>query len=226
MLFSLLYFLVRRLLGTGSRPQDEKDIELLVLRHEVKVLQRQGNALVSIVLTDSCWRRQAGLCQEACGPHSSSGPRPCSLAPGARQAQVDMQEEESPGPAADRARSPGPHRPVGPGEPPVGLPAHPRRAVEAGHPGLRDDGPVDPAPPRPSPCSPKDRPNLDPVPPVTGGGHPCLRFLHRRDDQAEDDLRPLLHRASEPESARGGRHRAPRLGVGNPAGEEPRDRRT
>ncbi len=41
MLFSLLYFLVRRLLGTESCPQDEKDIELLVLRHEVKVLQRE-----------------------------------------------------------------------------------------------------------------------------------------------------------------------------------------
>ena len=41
MLFSLLYFLVRRLLGAGSHLQDEKDIELLVLRHQVKVLQRQ-----------------------------------------------------------------------------------------------------------------------------------------------------------------------------------------
>ncbi len=41
MLFSLLYVLVRRLLGAGSRLQDEKDIELLVLRHQVKVLQRQ-----------------------------------------------------------------------------------------------------------------------------------------------------------------------------------------
>jgi transposase InsO family protein len=41
MLLSLLYFLVRRLLGTGSRQQDERDIELLVLRHQVKVLQRQ-----------------------------------------------------------------------------------------------------------------------------------------------------------------------------------------
>jgi putative transposase len=30
-----------RLLGAGSRPQDEKDIELLVLRHQVKVMQRQ-----------------------------------------------------------------------------------------------------------------------------------------------------------------------------------------
>ena len=41
MLFSLLYFLVRRLLGAGGRLQDEKDIELLVVRQQVKVLQRQ-----------------------------------------------------------------------------------------------------------------------------------------------------------------------------------------
>jgi hypothetical protein len=40
MLFSLLYLLVRRLLGARGRLQDEKDIELLVLRHQVKVLQR------------------------------------------------------------------------------------------------------------------------------------------------------------------------------------------
>ena len=41
MLFSLLYCLVRRLLGTGAPRPDERDIELLVLRHQVKVLQRQ-----------------------------------------------------------------------------------------------------------------------------------------------------------------------------------------
>ena len=41
MLFSLLYFLVRRLLGAGGRQQVEREIELLVLRHQVKVLQRQ-----------------------------------------------------------------------------------------------------------------------------------------------------------------------------------------
>jgi hypothetical protein len=40
-LLSLVYFLVARLLGAGSRLQDEKDIELLVLRHQVKVMQRQ-----------------------------------------------------------------------------------------------------------------------------------------------------------------------------------------
>jgi len=41
MLFSLVYFLVRLLLGVGSGLQDAKDIELLVLRHQVKVMQRQ-----------------------------------------------------------------------------------------------------------------------------------------------------------------------------------------
>jgi putative transposase len=41
MLFSLLYFLVRRVLGSGGRRAHERDIELLVLRHQVKVLQRQ-----------------------------------------------------------------------------------------------------------------------------------------------------------------------------------------
>jgi hypothetical protein len=41
MLFSLLYFLVRPLLGPGGRRAEERDIELLVLRHQVRVLQRQ-----------------------------------------------------------------------------------------------------------------------------------------------------------------------------------------
>jgi hypothetical protein len=41
MLFSLVYFLVGRVLGTGRRPNEGREIELLVLRHQMKVLQRQ-----------------------------------------------------------------------------------------------------------------------------------------------------------------------------------------
>src|SRR5665811_975235 len=41
MLFSLLYFLVCRLLGAGGHRAEEREVELLVLRHQVKVLQRQ-----------------------------------------------------------------------------------------------------------------------------------------------------------------------------------------
>jgi hypothetical protein len=40
-LISLLCFLVRQLLGAGARDEDHKEIEPLVLRHPVKVLQRQ-----------------------------------------------------------------------------------------------------------------------------------------------------------------------------------------
>jgi putative transposase len=41
MLFSLVYFLVGRILGTGQRPNEGRQIELLVLRHQMRVLQRQ-----------------------------------------------------------------------------------------------------------------------------------------------------------------------------------------
>ena len=41
MLFSLIYFLVGRIFGTGQRPNEGREIELLVLRHQVRVLQRQ-----------------------------------------------------------------------------------------------------------------------------------------------------------------------------------------
>ena len=40
MLFSLVYFLVGRVLGAGRRRDEGREIELLVLRHQVKVLQR------------------------------------------------------------------------------------------------------------------------------------------------------------------------------------------
>ena len=41
MLYSLLYLILRRVLGMGRSAEEERDIELLVLRHQVKVLQRQ-----------------------------------------------------------------------------------------------------------------------------------------------------------------------------------------
>jgi len=41
MLFSLVYFLVGRALGARPRSGEQRDIELLVLRHQVRVLQRQ-----------------------------------------------------------------------------------------------------------------------------------------------------------------------------------------
>ncbi len=40
MLFSPFYVMVRRLVGSGTRSDDSRDIEILVLRHQLKVLRR------------------------------------------------------------------------------------------------------------------------------------------------------------------------------------------
>ena len=44
MLFALLYFVLRRLIGfaEGSKEDQSKDVEILVLRHQLKVLRRQA----------------------------------------------------------------------------------------------------------------------------------------------------------------------------------------
>jgi putative transposase len=112
MLFSLLYSLVRRLLGAGGRLQDEQDVEVLVVRHQVKVLQRQVKrprlnrldrvflAAASRAMTRSSW--------------SSFVVRPETLLRWHRELvrkKWTHREDGSPRPAGDRARRPGPHRP-------------------------------------------------------------------------------------------------------------------
>ena len=199
MLFSLLYLLVRRLLGAGSRLQDEKDIELLVLRHQVKVLQRQVKrprlhrldrvllAAASRAMTRSIWssfvvrpetllRWHRELVRKKWTYRRRGHPGRPPIEPEVRDLIVRL-GRENPRWGYQRIRG---------------------ELDEARDQDLRDDGPDDPAAPRPSPCSPPGRPNLDRVPPVTGGGDPRDRLLHRADDQAEDDLRPVLHRASDP----------------------------
>ena len=91
MLFSLLYFLVRRLLGAGSHLKDEKDIELLVLRHQVKVLQRQVTHprlhRPDRVLFDG---REQGDDKEHLVLVRGEAGDPAPLASGARQEEVDI----------------------------------------------------------------------------------------------------------------------------------------
>src|SRR5664280_1428485 len=155
--------------------------------------------------------------------HRAAGD-PAALASGTRPEEVDIQEDRSPRSTAGRRRCPGPHRPARPREPPLGVPADPRRDAQARDQDLRDDGPDDPAPRRARPSSPPGRPDMDRVPAATGGGDPRDRLLHRRDDQPQNALRPVLHRALDPARVRGRRHREPRLRLGYPAGAEPRHR--
>ena len=222
MLFSLVYFLVGRVLGTGQRPDEGREIELLVLRHQVRVLQRQVKRprlrrLDRLLLAAASKAMPRGQWSSFVLRPRDSPP----LAPGARPQEVDIQEERPPRPATDRPRGQRPGRPVGPGESPVGLPAHPRRAAEAGHRGLGDDRADDPAPPRLGSGSTPVRPDVDRVPPLASLRHPGLRSVHRGDAPAEDALCRVLHRGLDEASARGGRDGTSRLCVSHAAGQEP-----
>ncbi len=113
-------------------------------------------------------------------------------------------------------------RPLAPGEPPLGLRPDRRRAAQARDPRRRDDDP-EPAPDRASGSRPAaDRTELDRVPPGLGERDHRLRLLHRRDGLTADALCPLLHRARQPADPPERLHRAARLGVGHPAGPQPR----
>ena len=208
MLFSLLYFLVRRLLGAGGRLQDEKEVELLVLRHQVKVLQRQ----VKRPRLNRLDRVFLAAASRAMGRSSWSSfvVRPETLLRWHREL----------------VRKKWTHRRTGhPGRPPIELHVRdliirlgrenprwgyrriPRGAAQARDQGLCDDGPDDPAAIWPEPCSPPGRPNMD----LSSCGHrrrgssrPTSSPSRR---SAQDDLRPVLHRALDPARAPRRRHR-------------------
>jgi hypothetical protein len=75
MVWSLLYTLTRRAFGLmvlGARGEAAKDVELLVLRHEVAVLRRQvAPARRCSRPTGCCWPRCPGGCRGPGGRRSS-----------------------------------------------------------------------------------------------------------------------------------------------------------
>src|SRR5674476_853722 len=212
MLFSLLYFLVRRLLGAGGRLQDEKEVELLVLRHQVKVLQRQVKrprlnrldrvflAAASRAMTRSSWssfvvrpetllRWHRELVRKKWTYRRTGQPGRPPVDPDVRDLVVRLGREN---PRWGYQRIRGELLKLG-----IRISATTVRTILLRH-------GMNPAPRRAGPTWTR-------VPAVTGSGDPRDRFLHRRDDQPQDALRPVLHRALEPARAAGRRHREPRL---------------
>src|SRR6266542_3508158 len=138
-----------RLLAQLGRGDASKDLEILVLRHQLSVLRRQIPrprlepadrallAAVSRVLPEAAGRRRVDLPSWTGTTAIGSG-----------------------GPAADR--------PPGQGEPTLGLPAHPRGAPPAWCAGLGHHDPHDAAPSWLGPDAAADGHHLAGVPPPTG----------------------------------------------------------
>ncbi len=121
MLFSLLYVLFRRILGTGGGPDLERDVEVLVLRHQLRVLRRKvrrprlrrldrvflaaaSRALPRTLLPSFIVRPETLL-------------RAAPVAPRTGEEEMDVQEEGPPREAGARCRDQRPHPAHGPGEP-------------------------------------------------------------------------------------------------------------
>ena len=170
-MWSLVYLVVRalvRLLVSGGRPDRDdgaKDLEILVLRHQLRVLQRtagrpQLRTIDRVLLAAA----------------SRAIPRdrwvaflvtPATLLRWHRELvkrKWTYRRTGRPGRPPIDPGDPCAHPPAGPGEPPLGLRPDRGRAPQARDPRQRDDDP-DPAPDRPARSRPAaHRPDLDRVP--------------------------------------------------------------
>src|SRR6266545_1143838 len=224
MLSKLAYLTLWRsiqLLSLLARGDAAKDMEILVLRHQLVVLRRQTPppklepadrallAALSRVLPRSRWscflvrpqtllrwhrRLVAGAWTY---PHRPTG-RP-ALNPGVQQLIV----------------------PPGQGELHLRLPAHQGRAAAPGELGLGNRSPNHAAPPRAGPSTAADGHHLAGVPPPAGRRDRGLRFLHRRQHLAATVVRAVLHRTRHATCASGRRDRQPGPRLGHPAGPQP-----
>jgi hypothetical protein len=201
MVFSFLYLAVRALLGAlvrSRRGLSVKDVELLVLRHELEILRRQV-ARPKLAMAD-----RALLAAAACHlPRASRGLLLVTPRTVLRWHQAMVRRKW--------------RQPLGRvGRPPLSAEirevalrlarenprwGHRRICGELAKLGFR----VSPTKHPPAARSRRAgtgaaalRPELARVPADAGGDHRCVRFLHDRDGLAPPLLRVLLHRAWEP----------------------------
>ncbi len=229
MLFLLslvLRALVRVVVSGGQRGRDDgaKDLEILVLRHQLRVLQRKAGRRSSGDVPASSSQRPVGRCRGTAGSHSRHPGDPVAVAPRTRleevgipQDRVVMQVERRSMPRSARA-----HPPPGQGEPRWGCV---RVQGERRKLGIRVGATTIRTLLRTA--------GAGPAPRRTGlswteflraqaGGIVACDFCAVETAWLCTLSVPRVHRARQPANLREPVDGAPGLGVGDPAGPEPR----
>jgi putative transposase len=122
MLF-MLWLIVRvltRLLVFPNGDDGTKDLEILVLRHQLRVLRRKSRRPEFTARTGSCSLPPAGCSPTAVGIVSRHAPDAAALAPHAGPTQMDLRQGAHAGPATDRPANHGVDPSNGQGQRPVG----------------------------------------------------------------------------------------------------------
>ena len=228
MAFSFLYLAFRALLGAlvrSRRGLDVKDIELLVLRHELEVLRRQVarpklRAADRALLAAAACHLPRPVARRASG-HSADA---VALASGARAPEVAAAARPARTPAACRPRCGtwccGWRARIRAGA--IGGSAASWPSSASGYRQRRIRRLLARAGLGPAPRS--VRSELARVPARPGGEHRRLRLLHRRERALAPLLRPVLHRARKPARLARRLHDQPHRRLGHPAGAQPRPR--
>jgi hypothetical protein len=174
----LAFCAVLELLVGRRRNEFAKDVELMVLRHQLVVLGRQA-ARPSLRPAASCPSRCAcsGAAAEEATRVRRDAADAAALAQGAGSAQVGAAATKPGPPAGQRPRASA-RAPARTREPALGLPADRRRTAEARHACVAEHGA--PAAPRSwsATGAERGRPELARLPPPASRQHARLRLLH------------------------------------------------